>query len=419
LERVVAQHRMRARMIRALALIYLAEAGAIVALTFGTFGVSVGSVIMVAGTAAPLALVGIGLYAFDGRAWLLGVVLVIPTLLVSRPTGVALLAFASWVLLPRAGKEIFTPLYAEAREAELEVDHRSESWAPFAAFVTAAIVFFPWYRRSHASFGTETPLTQMLAPVLALALLFVFSRGRGVSGRARTQLMSWVAIALSALTGGPIAALGTGALFVVLLYVVAQRQRFPLHYPGREQPVDLLRFTDLPRLRKFLEGNGFRPFAQCVTTYATGTIAEELHVRDDTTICKLALTMASGVTASTVYLETWATDGRSVRSSDQLRFEEINDRKRHPLYWRARSTHDELLAQHLERCRQLTSARPATIEQYIQLRRASYEDSFRNGLLGGLVQMRGGEYRLTSKGCLRLIARAFNLKAALANENIS
>jgi hypothetical protein len=418
LERVIARHRVRARLVQLLALIYLAEAGGIAALTIGTFGLSVQSGLMLAGTAAPLALVGYGLYRFDSRAWLLGVALTTPTLAASHSIGAVLLVFAGCVLLPRAGKEILSPLYTEAREAVLEIDQRSESWLPITTFLLAGLLFFPWHRRPHASHA-DAATPQLLMPVLLLALLFAFSRGRGWSGRARTQLMLWASIGFAFWSGGAQSALGAIALLVGLLYVATRRQRFPTQYPGREQPVDNTRFVDLDRVQEFLNRNGFQPLCQCVTAYAMGTVAEDVYMRTDGTICRLASVAASSVTACAVYLETWFGDGCSLRSCDQLRHEDINDRQRHALHWRAVKSYDELLAQHAERCRAIEPLRVTSVEYYLRLRRAAYDDSFRSALRAGIVLVRGDVYRYATRGCLRVIARAFNLKAALADESVS
>ena len=136
-------------------------------------------------------------------------------------------------------------------------------------------------------------------------------------------------------------------------------------------------------------------------------------------ICRLALVAGGNTSVYTPYLETWFEDGRSIRSSNQVRWEDTNDSERHPLHQKVLGTYEELIAHH---SRLTTGAGPALAvvhaADYVRLRRAAYDDCFRSAMRRGLVRVRDDSYRFTARGCAQIVWRTFDLVGALATERV-
>jgi hypothetical protein len=419
LEKVRERNGLRVKVVRALGLSYAIEAALLCA---GALAVArpFGAALFVALVGAlPLLIVGFGLFRFDPRARIVGSAMALGPFLVSKPFGLLVASATVYGLLVPSAKEVFSPLYAEACEVELPRKARWLSWAPFGLFLAIALPLTPLL-----ALGVRRPLlmhSEDLVPFAVsgslFAMLFLFSAGAGWTGRARTQLMLWASIGISGYQsgwqGGGLCAL----VLFVLIFAVGKRQRFPVVNPIHEQAVDVTGFKRLKELRAFLTAHGFRPFAQLFSAFRTGTIGQDVYLNEDGVLCLVTAASSGSFAVYTVSLETRSTDGRSVRSCNEIRSEEVNDPERHPIYYRVLDSYDALLAYHLEHAHELgPTLAPAHATEYLQMRRQSYLDSFRSAQLRGIVYEKGGEYRFTALGCLRLIRRSFDLVGALATE---
>jgi hypothetical protein len=260
-------------------------------------------------------------------------------------------------------------------------------------------------------------LGDLVALGAVAGLLTVFSLGRGWTARARVQIISWAAVAFAAYANGPTGAASALGLLCVALLIACARQRIPRSAPIRELPVDISSFPDRARLSAFLAAHGFEPFVQLSSTYATGKTDEEVWKDRSGTLFRLTVTRAGGATGHTAYFESWFGADRSVRTSDQLRWEAVNDRARHPLHQHIVDGYEQLYARHAEYVARAEGlSPPADVAGYLSLRKRAYANDIESSMERGLLRVVGDDYRFTLRAAAGLIWQVLNLPGAFATE---
>ena len=420
--KVFDRHRNLDRLVRALGLVFAAQAAWIGGYVFTTLRDPLEATLASAVFAFPLLCLAIGVHRLHPQARILGVITSFLALGLG-PIGIVIVALAMYALLPGSRKQLFSQLHVEAREAALGPAAATGIRTPLLVFVIGSVVFVPFQALApgHGARLSDVHLT--LADLLAFgainAMLCAFSVGPGWMGRARLQLIAWATVGFCGYFYGPLGALWTVILLCVLLFVVGLRQVFPTLSPTREQPVDMSACPDHARFERFLSDHGFAPLTQLSTSFTMGTISESVAIRSDGTICRLEFVAGGNTGVYTPYLETWFADGRSIRSSNQIRWQGANDRERHPLHQRVLGSYEELLDYHRQQVadhERASTALQAT--DYLRLRRAAYDDCFGSAVQRGVMRVRDGQYRFAARGCLALVWQAFDIVGALATERV-